>query len=129
MSKKPKYLQFDNLDDRREIFHLLERLPPWQRVAWLKWCCRHPSVAAGPVKPQVSAARTTGDSREIFFDLWALAAQYNLDVNAAVLRLVDMVRRRERTPKVVGELLRAESKARLGQYGTTANKALLRPTT
>ena len=89
---KPRYLVYDNVDDRSEIIYLLEKLPPAKRLAWLGWCCTKSAVPNSGVRPRVSA-KSTGASLEVFFDLWALAAQYELDVDGAVRRLVEMVRR------------------------------------
>ena len=36
---KPSYLSLESLDDRREIWHLLHRMPPAARLSYLYKCC------------------------------------------------------------------------------------------
>lgn len=84
---KPSVLRLDTLDDRREIHRLLDRLPPGRRLAFLQWCCRQ---VPHPVNV---AHRSTGSTFEVFFDLWKLGHQYELDMDAAARRLESLVRR------------------------------------
>lgn len=99
---------FDTLDDRREMAALLERLPPAKRVAFVAWCCRQVTVPNSAIHPRVAArthdlaalARWDDSAVErlrvdLWTDLWMLAAQYGLDMDAAAARLVAMVRRKE----------------------------------
>ncbi len=103
---KPAYLQYDNLDDRREVLYLLGQLPPRRRLTFLAWCCRAAVMLSGSaVRPSPSgktvalAKRAERDSSadrglslDIYGDLWRLSAQYGLDIDRAVDRLVEMVR-------------------------------------
>lgn len=89
---KPAYLQFDNLDDRREILHLLHKLAPAERVRFLAWCC-------GQCRPKGAtyhgpSARTKGHALEIFFDVWLLAVQDGLNLDRALKKLEEVVRRK-----------------------------------
>lgn len=104
----------DNLDDRREIYSLVRRLPPRERVAFLQWCCDRaylPRRRPGPhPRPVVAAATlrlaraahagdTAADERlsvECYADIWRLAAQYEREVSfdAVLAELVRRVRRR-----------------------------------
>lgn len=86
---KPKYLQYDSLDDRRTIHQLLERLSPAQRIDFLDWCGRQ----CPGMKPHVARQRTIGTALEIYLDIWHLAAQYNLNIDRVTERLVAVVRR------------------------------------
>jgi hypothetical protein len=113
---KPRYLVFDTLDDRKEIIYLLEKLPPWKRIAWLKGCCAQAVIPNSKVRPRV-AARTAGEVTEIYLDFWVLSAQYQLDVDASVLRLVDMVKYGDGNIVTVARLARIESALRLKTFG------------
>lgn len=103
---KPAFLQYDNLSDRKEVFYLLEQLHPRRRLEWLDWCCAKSAVPNSHVRPGISRAmrerlplamRDDSASEklsvECFLDCWNLARQYELDVDVAVDRLVQMVRR------------------------------------
>lgn len=94
----------DNLDDRREIWHLLARLPPRRRYQFLAWCCRQTTAKPQPLPswfrmtPRILAAER-GDERqdmaltnEIYGDLWALGYQYGLSTALATLELERIVR-------------------------------------
>lgn len=94
---------YDALDDRREIYYLLARLPPRRRVQWLARTCRGAFIPRTKTRPHVSAktwARADeamkddsldeGLTTEVFFDFWTMAANYGLDVSAALLALVEM---------------------------------------
>lgn len=102
---KSALLAHDNLDDRKEVVTLLERLPPMIRVGWMTWCCTqcvnnrgvHPEVKKETVE---LAGKARWDSaadqmliRECYGDMWFLASQYALDVDAALKRLVVLARR------------------------------------
>lgn len=101
-----KYLiAHDNLDDRREIRHLLERLPPRQQLAFLRRCCQksvlpHSTCRPAPNAQTIRLVRQAERSEEharrlafcIYMDLWALSVQYNLDLDQALNELVEMVR-------------------------------------
>ena len=105
MNSKPKSLAWDNLDDRREVWRLLHRLPPVLRVQWLAWCCKQVESRYGPVAPKLHiykplVASAGKDDRpdeiltnEVFIDWWRLASQYGLDQIATAQRLVEVVKR------------------------------------
>ncbi len=95
----------DNIDDRREVFRLLSRLPPLERVKFDAWCCRRAALPGFATVPVVlpktwNLARqarwdTGADERltwEIWFDLWVLAKDYAFDLDVALGKLVGMVR-------------------------------------
>lgn len=99
-------LALDTLDDRREIYHLLHRLPPAGRVAYLDWCCRRATLGTSGAHPRPatwlhSRARDAGrcdraDDRlttEIYVDVVSLANAYRFDLPAALTELVRRVRR------------------------------------
>lgn len=105
---KPKYLQHDCLDDRRELVVLLRKLPPHDRIAFVEDACRRSKLPNSDTRPTVSRkTRELADearkgnaqadnalSNEAYFDLWALATQYDLDLTAALVRLERFVKRR-----------------------------------
>lgn len=98
----------DTLDDRRELWHLLHRLPPRDRFAFLGWCCRqcflpnsriHPQPSWFRMGPRIKSA-TWGDdvqdnalTNEIYTDIWALVMQYELSVRRTAAALEICVRR------------------------------------
>lgn len=96
---------YDTLDDRREVYYLLARLPPRRRVEWLANACRGAVIPKTKTRPHVSAATWAradeamrddsldeGLTVEVFFDFWTMAANYGLDVAAALEVLVRMAR-------------------------------------
>lgn len=88
-----KCLVYDNLDDRREIHRLLERLSPTGRKRFLAWCCQQVTISPNStIHPRV-AQRTRGLAQEIFYDVWALAIQYGLDLDVVAAKLVEVVKR------------------------------------
>lgn len=102
---KPAYLCLDTLDDRRQIHDLLGRLPPRQRIRFMRWCCAqatlphssaHPGVSRKTVRLAQQAERdSSADERlalDCYFDVWRLASHYDFDLNAALERLVELVR-------------------------------------
>lgn len=102
--KKPAYLPFDNLDDRREIRCLLARLHPLKRLAFMKWFCKQASLGWDLV-PQVRrdteelAKRAVNDSgaderltRELYGDLWHVSANYEVSLDVAFRKLVEVAR-------------------------------------
>ena len=105
MTAKPSILTLDTLDDRRELHSLLHRLSPRRRVSFLAWCCRQVSgpngtrpVASSRVGPTLEAAYrcSVADERltnEMYGDVLALAAQWDLDLAAAARELEARVRR------------------------------------
>jgi hypothetical protein len=109
--RKNPVLAFDNLDDRREIYHLLRRLSPRERIAFMRWYLSH--VHLGPWLSLVPAVREdtlqlakqamTDDAadevlaRELYNDIWATAAAYDgLSLELALNGLVERVKRKGR---------------------------------
>jgi len=104
MPQPKQMIQFDNLDDRRELHRLLLRLPPRRKLEFLRWACQQASLTPGcTTKPQpghetVELARRAmqrpGDetlnerlSLEIFYDVFALASQWEFSLDAAAREL------------------------------------------
>ena len=106
MTHNPKQvLQYDNLDDRREIHQLLARLPPVERVRFDVWCCARASLPHFKHKPEVMAktwrlaelARwdSSADERltyEVWMDLWQISINYQFSLDVAVIELASRVR-------------------------------------
>jgi hypothetical protein len=97
----------DSKDDRVEIWHLLHRLPPHERVAFLQWACKQvPQNGKGhlPV-PSVWKMRATLDqarrcdradrvlTNEIYCDLNQLFNTWGLDAVKTAVELTNLVRR------------------------------------
>jgi len=99
-------LYLDTVDDRREIHSLLHRLPPADRVRFLRWACR-----ACPARndkkipvPSTWSMQTTleqayrcdrGDLRltnEIYADVMSLLNTWDLDAGVALAELVAWVK-------------------------------------
>ena len=101
-----RYLQYDSLDDRREIFRLLNRLPPLKRLAWMRFACSRARMPKGRTQPRPAAktvalaeqARWDSSASEkltldLYFDVWHLGVSFELDFDLVMNRLVEMVRR------------------------------------
>lgn len=105
---KSQLLQFDTRDDRREVCTLLAKLSPAERIAWLRWCCKqatlggkrgmHPKIQRKTLELADQARRSDdADQRltlDLYFDLWALSAQWKFEVATAVTELERRVRRK-----------------------------------
>jgi hypothetical protein len=102
---KPRVLQYENLDDRREIWTLLHRLHPRRRVAFFERCCRASTLGDGPVVPRpgrdtydllAEALRDDSADRpltnDIYTSLWTLSVQYHFPLDRALAWLVEMAR-------------------------------------
>lgn len=88
---KKAILYHDTLDDKREMHALLDRLTPRRRLQWLHYCCQHCALNGSDKHPHVDPAHT-GNAMECFFDAWLLVQYYNLDLQAALSRLVDLAK-------------------------------------
>lgn len=101
-------LAVDTLDDRREIWHLLHKLSPMDRVRWLGTVCRkirerdghgpHPSVWR--MRETITQAYRSDPwnerlTNEIYGDLIMAASQYQLNLLELAVELESVVRRRE----------------------------------
>ena len=108
--RKTQLLQFDTLDDRREISELMHRLPPRKRIAFLRWCCRRAKLtnrntagfSPSDVEPETiklaELARWDSSAddmltQEIYKDLFYLSWQFHFDLREAVLMLELIVRK------------------------------------
>lgn len=103
---RPAFLQYDNVDDRREILLMLSKLSPVKRIMFFRWCCLKATLPKSSVRPQVAkvtlelAEKARWDSsadqmlcQEIYRDLWYLSAEYRFEIEWAVRKLEEMVRK------------------------------------
>ena len=102
-------LQFDSPDERREIQRLVGRLSPNRRVEFLQWCCTQarltPTSSSYPRVGKMSyelADKARWDSSanarlniDIVMSVYSLTAQYEFNLERALLKLVEWVRGRE----------------------------------
>lgn len=97
-------LALDTLDDRREIWHLLHRLPPPARVRFVEWACGQVEGVRGnrpcpmPAGEMIRDARRCGRGDErltnsAYMDLLMLACQWGLDMDAIARQLETWVRK------------------------------------
>jgi hypothetical protein len=106
-ASKPGHVVHDNLDDRREIYCLLDKMPPALRLSWLDWACRRAVLGSSCVHPVVSqrtralARQARWDSaadrrltHEIFRDLWMLDVSFRVDFEQLLRRLERAVSQR-----------------------------------
>lgn len=105
-------LAVDTLDDRREIFHLLHRLPPASRIAFVNRVCKsvvlkgsatHPGVGRSTFALAALAMRNDKANEalttDLFFDLWHLAMQFeNFNWDSVLTDLVQWARYRPTSP-------------------------------
>ena len=80
------------LDDRREIWRLLDRLPEHRKAQWLDWCSAEASVGRGLVSVRV--LERTGSTAEFFGLAMTIINQGRLTLNSAGCRLHRMVQGR-----------------------------------
>lgn len=98
--------KYDTLDDRREIWHMLHRIKPMERVKFIEKCCLK---VEGPykgvvferdkVKDLIAESRYRSDSDVrltdvIYLDLLMLVAQWRLNFDWVVQTLESVVRRK-----------------------------------
>ncbi len=100
---KPSLLVIDTLDDRREVWHLMHRLPPRERVRFVGWCCARITSEVGhrpcprydrglldlAYRDDSADLRVTNSA---YSDVLVLAAQWGLDLAAAAVELERRVR-------------------------------------
>lgn len=110
---KPTVLVIDTLDDRRELWRLLHRLPPSRRIDFLAWCCSQvsgpngngPTPGAGLLATATAARRDDGADRrltnEIYMDVMVLGHQWSLDMQTTVRRAEEAVKRPDSLPAYV----------------------------
>lgn len=102
-----KPLILDTKDDRREIWHLLHRLPPHDRIAFIAWCCdrvknrkHNPRPDVAKIRDRIRASVHGDDvadewvTNECYADFWMLCVQYGLDSAVAGVQLEKVVRRK-----------------------------------
>lgn len=101
---KPPILAFDTLDDRRELFWLLGKLPPRERVRFVGWCCSQiasptrptPSLRNWPAVKAAERGEAGADDRlttTLYTDVLVLSSQWGLDLSRAAVELERWVRR------------------------------------
>jgi len=78
-------------DERREIWRLLQKATPPQRIKWLQWCCEQ--VSRPCVKTTVQ--QSSGTATEVWWDWCSLAFGSILSVTASGEKLVEIVRGRD----------------------------------
>jgi hypothetical protein len=76
-----------DLDERRTVHRLLERLEPEIRLRWLMWCCAQCSHG----NFQVHIGVNTGTAREVYFDWQSACHSLGLDVVKSRAKLEEMV--------------------------------------
>lgn len=107
LPRKPAYLKFDNIDDKREICTLLRRLSPARRITFFRWCCMRSRLSSNTqdvsrvAKSTIELAeKARWDSsademltQEIYRDIFYLSVQHLFDIEHAVKMLEKMVRK------------------------------------
>jgi hypothetical protein len=82
------------LDDRREIWMALKwlgRLNPFQRIAFLRWCCKQVRGPDGIAEVRITSH--SGTVVETYNDLLMLCFVHHLNLDVAVAKLIELVRR------------------------------------
>jgi hypothetical protein len=97
-------LTLDTLDDRRELWHLLHRLPPVERVRFVGFACQRVRAANDGQGPRPARYRELLDAARrcdhadraltnaAYLDLLHLAANWKLDLGGAAVRLEALAR-------------------------------------
>ncbi|HYH67752.1 MAG TPA: hypothetical protein VD866_23850 [Urbifossiella sp.] len=102
---KPSVLVMDTLSDRRDIWHLLNRLAPKARVRFVGWCCERITNEVGhrPVpryNRELIDLAYRDDSADLrvtnsaWTDLLNLSSQWGLDLGVAAVELERRVRQK-----------------------------------
>lgn len=102
-------LSTDTLDDRREVWRLLHRLPPGKRVRFLQWAAEQSKIVKGnkpvhttPRSVVEAAIRDYGNGADtnltnsLYTELGMLYVQWNVDPKTIAEELEQRVRRHER---------------------------------
>lgn len=88
---KPALLVMDNVSDRREMWHLLHRMPPRDRVRFLKWACGQVGGPGVRTRPEPTYERSLIDlayrddsadlrvTNLVYYDVWVLVGQWEAD--------------------------------------------------
>lgn len=108
MPKSP-ILAFDTLDDRRELFWLMGKLAPRERVRFVGWCCGQiasptrptPSLRNWPTVKAAERGEAGADDRlttTLYTDVLVLSSQWGLDLTRAAVELERWVRRPSSSP-------------------------------
>ena len=92
---KSRLLQYDTRDDRKEVYQLLQRLSPRDRLRWLAACCRRATLPGSTKQPAVTPM-STGQEMEVYLDFWSLVNEWTFDADAALEDLVRIVKQRGR---------------------------------
>lgn len=82
---------WDDLDTRREIFYLISKLTPAERLNFLRWCTERCNSKlrhnpAGGVHVYIQDT-TAGHPAETYYDLAALVVHYGLSLPQALQEL------------------------------------------
>lgn len=101
-------IAIDNLDDRREIVVLLEKLRPPDRWRWLRWVAKQAKTPAGAKSCEVTfsdldraylrdamAGIESADqwvTNNAYWNAFLLAEQYRLDTKKLLLCLQEIVK-------------------------------------
>jgi uncharacterized protein YprB with RNaseH-like and TPR domain len=112
--RKSQLLTMDDRDTKLEIRHLLTKLSPHRRVAFLEWCGLNAARPARIVVDRkvdlpntmqervVAAYRSDRDddvlTNDVLCNFWMLVAQWGLDAERAALVLEQYVRRGDLPP-------------------------------
>lgn len=110
---KNALLIVDTLSDRRDLWHMLHRIHPFRRLAFLRWCCatasRPGNNCPAPTPEMVGLARAAARADEhdlrytnmIYLDLAAIGQQYDFDLGKAMITLDRWIRVGGELPPVV----------------------------
>lgn len=97
-------LLYDTRDDRRELWHLLHRVPPLWRICWLECCCQrvvlqgttrnHPVVSQRMQQITEEAYQEDRSDQaltnQVYYDFWILVHQWQLQPLEALLQAEQM---------------------------------------
>jgi hypothetical protein len=113
-------LQIDNLDDRREVYRLLQFLPPKWRWAWLAWVCGLPAKLAAELTFDALDVRMTREAEwgcqkankyvtnHAYRLAFMTASQHALDWEV-IERALLLLARRKITPRELPEVCKLRS--------------------
>lgn len=83
---------YDNVDDRKEIYNILENFMDEKlREQFLLWACRSSGTTLAKIlKP---GKNSTFHPKEVYWQLMSLSFMHGLDLNLATKKLVDVAKK------------------------------------
>lgn len=85
-------LQYDNVDDRKELFNILkDYMDEKLRKEFLEWCCKQVNTEIGRLlRP---GKNSTYHEKEVYWQICSLAFIHGADLNIIMAKAVEVARK------------------------------------